>query len=142
IVPSAWPAALGHAALEVVVHGSDLGLLCRLPRAVSGGILTNLAAQRATFRCVSEKLERELLELCPRLKGRTMVRPCAIDLSEAPTRQQARRDLRLGPEPLVLIVGRLISGKRTSVALNASTLLPGVQTAVVGDGPALASLKA
>jgi phosphatidylinositol alpha 1,6-mannosyltransferase len=141
LVPSAWPAALGHAQLEVVVHGSDVRLLAKLPRVLSTGILSSLLARRATFQCVSEALEHELLLLHSRLAGATSVRPCSIDLDAAPTREQARASLQLGNRQLVLIVGRLVAGKRTSVALNASELLPNVQVVVVGDGPELTRLE-
>ncbi len=141
IIPSAWPAALGHSPLHVVAHGSDVRLLGRLPRAVSRRILASLQVRGASFQCVSRALRSELLELCPELEPQIEVKPCAIDVAQAPTRAQARVELGVGSTPLLVVVGRLVRDKRVSLALAAGSLVPGARIAVVGDGPELPRLR-
>lgn len=140
IVPSAWPSALGHGPLTVVAHGSDVRLLRALPRAVSRRILSQLVAQGASFRCVSEALRRDLADLCPELAARARVAPCALSLDRAPSRERARTALGIR-DRLVVFVGRVIPGKRLDVGLGAAELLPDVNVVVVGDGPSLADLR-
>lgn len=140
VVPSAWPSALGHGPLTVVAHGSDVRLLAAFPRAVSRRILGQLIAKGATFRCVSEALRRDLIELCPELAPRAQVAPCRVSLEGAPTRERSRRALGIR-ERLIVFVGRVIPGKRLDVGLRAAELLPNVSVVVVGDGPSLAALE-
>jgi len=140
IVPSAWPSALGHAPLTVVAHGSDVRLLGALPRSVSRRILRQLVNQGASFRCVSEELRRDLVELCPEVRARASVAPCALSLASAPTRERARSVLGVRSR-LVVFVGRVVAGKRLDVGLGAAALLPDVDVVVVGDGPALSELR-
>lgn len=140
IVPSAWPSALGHAPLTVVAHGSDVRLLRALPRAVSRRILKQLVAQGASFRCVSEALRRDLVELCPEAGARARVAPCALSLEAAPSRERARSALGVH-DRLVVFVGRVIPSKRLDIGLGAAELLPDVSVVVVGDGPSLTDLS-
>jgi len=140
IVPCAWPSAIGHRPLTVVAHGSDVRLLSTLPRAVSRRMLTQLLSQGASFRCVSETLRRELVELCPEVADHSRVAPCLLSVGGAPTRVRARAELDVH-QRLVVFVGRLVPGKRLDLGLSASQLLPDVQVVVVGDGPELADLR-
>lgn len=140
IVPSAWPSALGHAPLTVVAHGSDVRLLRALPRSASQRILSQLVAQGASFRCVSEALRSDLVDLCPEAGARASVAPCALSLGAAPSRERARSTLGIHTR-LVVFVGRVVAGKRLDVGLGAAALLPDVSVVVVGDGPALAELR-
>ena len=140
IVPCAWPSALGYAPLTVVAHGSDVRLLRALPRTVSRRILSQLVARGASFRCVSEALRADLVDLCPEAAARSSVEPCALSLASAPSRNQARVSLGVQAR-LVVFVGRVVLGKRLDVGLNAAALLPDVSVVVVGDGPALAELR-
>ncbi|HEY6722371.1 MAG TPA: glycosyltransferase family 4 protein [Polyangiaceae bacterium] len=140
IVPSAWPSALGHAPLTVVAHGSDVRLLRALPRPVSRRILGQLVAQGASFRCVSEALRRDLVELCPKLAARARVAPCALSLDRVPTRDSARSSLDVR-DRLVVFVGRVIPSKRLDIGLGAAELLSDVDIVVVGDGPCMEELR-
>jgi len=141
LVPSGFPIALAarKSELEVVVHGSDLRLLERLPRPLTQTIIARLVSRDARFRCVSHDLRERLRALAPVTAAR--VAPCAIDVSFAPTRTTARADLELADDALVvLVVGRLVASKRTDVALVAASLL-GADVVVIGDGPERARLE-
>jgi teichuronic acid biosynthesis glycosyltransferase TuaC len=142
-VPSAWPIASGHphGKLEVVVHGSDARLIGRLPRFVRRRIARSLRA--AEVRTVSEELRQALgRALGPGVAARASVRPALLELTFAPTRVNARRELGIREgERLVVVAGRLIPGKRTEVALAAARLLEATRIVVVGDGPERARLE-
>jgi teichuronic acid biosynthesis glycosyltransferase TuaC len=143
LVPSAVPIALlQRAPLEVVVHGSDVALLERLPRPVARLVVWLLVRRGANFRCVSHDLRNRLIRLSgAALAALARVEPCAVDLSAAPTREQARARLGIGVQVgLAVVVGRLVPGKRVQRAISAASLLP-VEVVVVGDGPELAAAK-
>jgi glycosyltransferase involved in cell wall biosynthesis len=144
IVPCGWPAAFGSAApLEVVAHGSDVRLLGALPRPLRVSIVGSLLARKAQFRFVSLELRRRLAESTGFSQlDAAAVQPAALDLTCAPTREAARRELGITPNARVAaIVSRLLPAKRTAVALTAATLLPKTEVLVVGDGPELRSLR-
>lgn len=136
IVPSAWPACRSFAdRLEVVAHGSDVRLLSKLPRLLSERLVNRLIERGARFRVVSGQLLEQLSALCPAVVEVSRVEPAAIDVSRAPTRRKARRELSLGTETLLVVVARLVPEKRVRVALNAAQLLAPDYVVVVGDGP-------
>ncbi len=144
IVPCGWPIALTQRApLEVVAHGSDVRLLERAPRALRDHILGKLIQRGATFRFVSsELLERLARASAPCLRARSHVQPCAIDVTGAPDRAQARRRLRVAPEQrLVVIASRLVKSKRVETALSAAALIGPARCVVFGDGPERRSLQ-
>jgi teichuronic acid biosynthesis glycosyltransferase TuaC len=143
VVPSAWPIALaGHGSLEVVAHGSDVALIERLPGAIRRRLIAGLLRRGARFRFVSHELYARMLQASSRaLEGSSFVEPSPIDVSGAPSRQQARRRLGLAPEArLFVVVARLIREKRVAVALAALELVPG-GVVVIGDGPERAELE-
>lgn len=142
LLPCGWPIAGSVCAeLEVVVHGSDVALLERLPPPVARRIARGLAARAARVRCVSGELATRLLALAPELGPQLATEPCAIDVSAAPSRREARRRLGILPsERLVVVAARLIAEKRVEVALGAATLLP-AEVVVLGDGPERARLQ-
>lgn len=138
IVPCAWPLAwqLPYP-LEVVAHGSDVRLLLSLPHALREWVLSRLVGRGAHFRFVSHELRAALLNhsRLP-LARRSSVRPCAIEVSGAPSRAEARDMLGIPSGTRVAaVVGRLIAGKRIPTALGAATLLPRTLTVVIGEGP-------
>jgi glycosyltransferase involved in cell wall biosynthesis len=145
LVPSGFPVLfaleLDGAALELVVHGSDARLLEKLPRPFARGILRALT-RNARIRCVSQ----ELADLLDRVAGQSLagqvyVEPLALETEQAPTRAKAREDLGLADSTrLVVVVARLLPDKRVREALEATTLVPSVEVAVVGDGSELAKL--
>lgn len=144
IIPNGWPIALGTTAeLEIVAHGSDVRLLCRLPRALRMKIVRGLLARGVRLRFVSSELRQRLAAGgLPELYQRSVVSQSPIDISSAPTRATARRDRGLrDDERLVLCVGRLVKPKRTELALAAASLLPRARIVVVGDGPELQTLQ-
>jgi glycosyltransferase involved in cell wall biosynthesis len=144
IVPCAWPAALGSAApLEIVAHGSDVRLLGALPRRLRVSIVGSLLARDARFRFVSGELRQRLAESTGFAQlNDSAVEPAALDLSDAPDREAARRALAIAADArVVTIVSRLVASKRTEVALSAATLLPKSVVLVVGDGPELSRLR-
>jgi len=143
LVPSGWPIGVrsAKAPLEVVVHGSDLGVVEALPRALRERLAQRLAS--ASIRCVSTELRERLgRALGPPFSARASVAPSPLELDPTPERSAARRALGLAPDArLVVMVGRLVRAKRCNVALRAATLVPGARLVVVGDGPERARLE-
>jgi teichuronic acid biosynthesis glycosyltransferase TuaC len=145
LLPSGFPLLvaldLDGAALELIVHGSDARLLEKLPRPLARRILLALT-KKARIRCVSQ----ELADLLRHVAGQSLgdqiyVEPLAIETQHAPTRASAREQLGLPDSArLVVVVARLLPNKRVREALEATTLVPSVQVAVVGDGSELAAL--
>ncbi len=142
-VPSAWPIASRRRRqkLEVVVHGSDARLIGRLPGFLRRRIARALG--NAEVRTVSEELRQELARsLGPRLAAAARVEPARLDLGHAPNRTDARTTLGVGSdERLIVIAGRLVTGKRAGVALTAARLLSDARVVVLGDGPERATLE-
>jgi len=146
LLPCAWPIALSFgskAALELVGHGSDVRLFCRLPAALRARIARAWLARGAELRVTSHELADALASTNPELTPAVRVAPSPLDMSGAPTRASARRALQL-PETarVALIAGRLIAEKRVDLALQALELIEDVTPVVVGDGPELVSLRA
>jgi glycosyltransferase involved in cell wall biosynthesis len=142
LVPSAWPITRGlRTRLDVIVHGSDLALVEKLPRPVRASIAQHLAA--ATIRCVSAELRDRLGHaLGAQLAERARVEPSPLELEPVPDRRAARATLGNAPDArLVVVVGRLVASKRARVALTAGGLVPGAELVVVGDGPERSELE-
>jgi teichuronic acid biosynthesis glycosyltransferase TuaC len=137
IVPCAWPIAAQRAgrSLEIVAHGSDVRLLARLPAPLRRHIARRLAG--AEVRCASDELRRALAAaLGPFPPSKLRVEPPALALPRSRTRGEARAELGLdADERVIVVVGRLVAGKRVDVALRAASLIPRARTIVVGDGP-------
>ena len=131
--------------VEVVVHGSDARLFAHLP-AGHGWVGRELVRSRARLRFVSSELHDLVLGSLPRsqrqvLEPLSRVEPCAIDLSGALSRAQARELLGIAPEASVaVIVARLIPGKRVQVALEACERVLELHALVIGEGPERARL--
>lgn len=147
LLPCAFPVALGSrlrgARLEVVVHGSDARLLASLGKPCARGIMALLLRRNAHFRCVSSELA-ELLERCAGrpLGSRISVLPTRLELGRCPSRGAARERLGVASNAsLVVLVGRLIPGKRMHEALLAASLVAGITVVVVGDGPEGSALE-
>lgn len=143
IVPSAWPVAIGAGQnLEIVVHGSDVAVLERLPRRLATAIVRSLLDGGARFRFVSDELRRRVGGFDPRALGpdmRTKASPVRID--GVPDRCTARARFAIrDDERLAVIVGRLVSGKRTDVAIAWASARAD-RVIVIGDGPERRSLE-
>jgi teichuronic acid biosynthesis glycosyltransferase TuaC len=142
LVPCAWPIATRRApALEAVAHGSDVRLLCKLPRWLLRSLLKELTRTGTELRFVSHE-QRALLERAADMSlGASRVAPAALDLAASPSRGVARRALQLADDVrLLLVVARLVPGKRVSTALAAVSFLPDATVVVVGGGPLLPEL--
>lgn len=145
IVPCAFPICAPawnvQRRLEVVAHGSDVRLLARLPIAVQRTIFA--ALRGADLRCTSSELRDELVRAGGSgLAARVRVAPSPVDVTGAPRRELARQRLGIAADALLLvIVGRLVAGKRVDVALGAARLIAGATCVVVGDGPERAALE-
>ena len=138
LVPSAWPIAFGLTrSLEVVVHGSDVGVLEKMPEWAAHRIVRSLVRCGATFRFVSSALrDRASRATRTDVTGCSTVKPCAIDVDATLGTTEARALLGIDPSlRLVAVVGRLVPSKRLDVALGAARLVPGAEVVVVGDGP-------
>ncbi len=158
LVPSAFPllsspglsSLHSSAELEVVAHGSDVRLLARLPRPLRNSILRALFRRNARLRFVSLALREELLrspglarDVRTWLETRSEIRPAALEMTGAPSRAEARARHAIPDDArLLVIVGRLVPGKRAEVALAAAHLVPGARVVVVGGGPEQARLEA
>jgi glycosyltransferase involved in cell wall biosynthesis len=148
VLPCAWPIAtlaLGRhnsAQLELVGHGSDVRLFCRLPTRLRRHIAGAWLERGARLRVTSSELAELLSSANPELSASLRVEASPIDIAGALERDDARRALGL-PEtqPLALVVSRLIPGKRVALALQALALLDGISVVVVGDGPELEVLR-
>ena len=143
IVPCGWPIATRRArrSLEIVAHGSDVRLLARLPAPLRRHIARSLAG--ADVRCASEELRRELAcALGPLPHSTLRVEPPALELPCSLSRAEARAALGVAAhERVLVVVGRLVAGKRVEVALRAASLIPRARSVVVGDGPERAALE-
>ena len=145
LVPCAWPLALSvqpTAELELVGHGSDVRLFCRLPNPLRKRIARTWLARRAALRVTSTELAGLLRDANPELAPALRVEPSPLSIAGVPTRQVARRVLGLDQsQSVALIVGRLVSEKRVALALKALSLLDQIAVVVVGDGPELSALR-
>lgn len=146
LAPCAWPLALcaePSTELELIGHGSDVRLFCRLPSPLRTRIARAWLARGARLRVTSAELAGALRLANPELSGALRVEASPIDVEGVPTREGARHALGI-PEakPLALIASRLVPEKRVGVALQALALLDELSVVVVGDGPELASLQA
>lgn len=138
IVPGAWPIAVGTGPrLEVIVHGSDVAVLERLPQRFAAAMVRSLLDVGARFRFVSDELRARVGRFDARALGpfaRVEASPVRVD--GVPDRRTARARLGIGrDERLAVIVGRLVPGKRTDVAITWATARAD-RVVVIGDGPA------
>ncbi|HTM45388.1 MAG TPA: glycosyltransferase family 4 protein [Polyangiaceae bacterium] len=154
LIPSGWPIAnltgptRRSTEVECVCHGSDVRLLEAFPGIFQRRVIAQLARPEVRLRCVSHDLKSRLLHIAPTLAAQLTVKPCAIDVEHAPPREQARAELQIPPnEKLVLIVARLIPGKRVDIALSAladfadSGHHSQIRAVVIGDGPQMLQLS-
>jgi glycosyltransferase involved in cell wall biosynthesis len=138
ILPSGFPiACAGAGAIEVVLHGSDVRLLARLPERLRRAIVEYLIRRGARFRFVSQALLDDCLRVTtPDLLARASVAPCPIDTTGTPTREEARRRFGIETdERVAVVVGRLVAGKRPIEAVNMALARGADRIVVVGDGP-------
>lgn len=140
-LPWAWFLLRPGAKLTVVVHGSDLRLLLRLPSPLINGTLLALRKTGASLRFVSEALKAQLLECrlhraAQALVAAAEVRSSPLETKTSCSKAEARANTGVAPQRrLVVIVGRLITQKRAQTALAAASLIPGSYVVVIGDGP-------
>jgi len=146
LVPCAWPIAASvdsSTELELIGHGSDVRLFCRLPSPVRQRIARAWLTRRAQLRVTSNELADVLRAANPELTTALRVAASPIDVVNVPSRGAARAELGIAATtPLALIVARLIPEKRVALALRALALLDDLSAVVVGDGPELSALRA
>ncbi|HEY3255424.1 MAG TPA: glycosyltransferase, partial [Polyangiaceae bacterium] len=145
LLPCAWPIALSlesTSELELIGHGSDVRLFCRLPSPLRTRIARAWLARRASLRVTSSQLADALRTVNPELASSLRVEVSPLDVEGVPSRSAARSALGI-PETkrLALIVARLVPEKRVALALQALALLDELSAVVVGDGPELAALQ-
>jgi len=148
IVPCGYPLAIGASGeLEVVLHGSDVGVVVSLPAFVRAHILRRLLAREARFRFVSESLRSKLLQTLAspereRVAARSHVEPPRISVHRANETEvrRCRSVLGRGDRPQWVLCARLISSKRVDVAIREAARR-GAQLTVIGDGPLRSSLE-
>jgi glycosyltransferase involved in cell wall biosynthesis len=147
VLPSAWPvlacSRIRTANVEIVAHGSDARLFAALPAPLRHAIARTFTRRGARVRCTSLELKRVLERALGRnFGGDIRVAASPVSVAGAPSRERARE--RLGIEKatrVLVIVGRLVRGKRVDVALRALSLVPDARVMVVGDGPERAELE-
>lgn len=146
LLPCAWPVALSagaHTELELIGHGSDVRLFCRLPGWFRARVARSWLARGAKLRVTSGELADAIRAVTPELSSALRVEASPIDVQHAPSRAAARLALGVSPsQSLALIVARLVPEKRVALALQALALLADLSAVVVGDGPELPSLRA
>ena len=146
LLPCAWPIAISSqpkAALELIGHGSDVRLFCRLPSLLRTRIARAWLARGAQLRVTSRELADAIHAATPELSPALRVEASPIDIEHVPTRQAARETLGISQhQSLALLVARLVPEKRVALALQALALIQDLSAVVVGDGPELASLRA
>jgi glycosyltransferase involved in cell wall biosynthesis len=136
VVPCGWPIAVhARGALEVVAHGSDVGLVERLPRPARAALVSALLSRGARFRFVSEDLRRRFVRATtPAVLEASLVAPCAISVEGAPSRASARARFGIGEERVAVVVGRLVASKDPVGAVRLAEKSVD-RVVVVGDGP-------
>ncbi len=146
ILPAFWPICRDFVGQTVVVaHGSDVGLLERLPTPFQHAIVNALGRGNVQLRCVSNELAARLQRLARAYRAREFsidVEPPRLDVPTLPSRHELRRQLGFSAAPLVVLVGRAVKDKRLDVAIEAvraASLLAALTTppriVVIGDGP-------
>jgi len=145
LVPCAWPIATSvdsASELELIGHGSDVRLFCRLPSPLRRRIARTWLARRARLRVTSHELAELLRCANPELASALHVAASPIDVADVPSRAAARTELGIAEsDSVALIVARLIPEKRVALALQALALVDAISTVVVGDGPELFALR-
>jgi glycosyltransferase involved in cell wall biosynthesis len=143
---SGWPLGVlfsrtSPAVLEVVAHGSDVRLFEKLPAWLRRRIARDFARQSANLQFVSEELKARMARAAgspdlQRYIEAQAVGAMPLDLPTVPHRDEARRQLGIGADDrILLIVGRLIEGKRVLQALRAALLVPNARVVALGSGP-------
>jgi len=146
LLPGFWPICCDFdAETHVVAHGTDVGVLERLPTALQRSVVSALCRDNVAVRCVSRDLSARLSHLSAKLatgKLRIAVAPSPLEVPNLPSRAELQRELCLDGAPVVVVVGRAVKDKRIDLAisaiLSASSLIPPAITptiVVVGDGP-------
>ena len=146
LLPSAWPLASfadANAELELVGHGSDVRLFCRLPKQLRKRIVNGWLARGTSMRVTSNELAALLVSVNPELAEHVRIAPSPIELPSTPSRAAARTQLGLAStEKVAVIVARLVPGKRVAEALAQLSMLGELSVIVIGDGPESAALRA
>jgi len=146
LVPCAWPIAQSVAPtseLELIGHGSDVRLFCRLPASLRRRIARSWLAQRARVRVTSHELADALRAATPELANAVYVAASPIDVVDVPARNAARAALGIAHgKNVALVVARLVPEKRVALALQALSRLDEFSAVVIGDGPELSALRA
>ncbi|WP_298824573.1 glycosyltransferase [uncultured Piscinibacter sp.] len=125
----------------LTARGTDVNVLARLP-GISARIRTAMAGAAAVI-TVSPGLRDSLLEIDPSVRNVSVLRNGVdTELFFPEATDAAREAFGLGSAPLMLSVGNLVPEKGQLLAIEALTLLPGWELAIVGDGPQASSLKA
>jgi glycosyltransferase involved in cell wall biosynthesis len=148
VVPCAFPLALACGGeLDVVLHGSDVRVVCSLPSLVRKSIFRRLLARGAAFRFVAEELRDRLLAGLPpvereSIRTRSRVEPARIEVPRATDAEleRCRSILGRGDRPRWVFCGRLIPSKRVDIAIREAARR-GAELTVIGDGPLRAPLE-
>ncbi len=168
-VPVVFPALVGpalvpprlawwlpeRASLSVHAHGADVRALLAFPAALRHAVVRATCERASEVVFAAEPLRSSLVRALPpalavalRRGSRVAAPPLGLDVSSLAQAARAARANRLradmGGGPLVVMVGRLVPGKRVERALSAVALArhrhPHLRLAVVGSGPELPRL--
>jgi teichuronic acid biosynthesis glycosyltransferase TuaC len=139
-----------RASLFVHAHGADVRALLAFPAALRHAVVRATCERASEVVFAAEPLRSSLERALPpaladalRLRSRVAAPPLGLEVSPLAQAARAARANRLradmGGGPLVVMVGRLVPGKRVERALAAAALArrshPNLRLAVVGDGP-------
>lgn len=147
IIPAGVPLLWDHPApLEVVAHGADVRLLCRLPQLVRSHIVRRLLDRQTTFRFVARASLQTLGSKLPaaletQLVQASYVEPAAVEIPDVSVRvAQIHPLMEEHRDGFVVAVGRLIELKRFDVAIQSASRA-GVPIVIIGEGPLRANLE-
>jgi glycosyltransferase involved in cell wall biosynthesis len=147
LLPAGYPvlthAEVGHAELEIVVHGSDARLVERWPAPIRKRLFAQLSRKGVRLRCVSGQLSDVIRRAAGDAYPQPIrVLPAALEIGTVKTKQAARAELGIAPQQrIVVIAARLVPDKRVDCALRAAALVPGLEALVIGDGEEADSLR-
>jgi glycosyltransferase involved in cell wall biosynthesis len=142
LVPCGFPMAEAvRGELEVVSHGSDVGLFAHMPRSLRTYVAGRLLVRGARFRFVSESLRIKLLcslnetqRAAVSERSRVepasiaVLRPCEADV------ERCRSILGGDGRPRWVTCARLIASKRVDRVIEEASR-QGAQLTIIGDGP-------
>jgi len=148
LVPCGYPLGLvERGELDVVLHGSDVRLVLRLPARLRAHVVSRLVSRGASFRFVSDELRSKLISSLPPTEGECLRGASRVEMPHIDVSRGREATANREAEPLHdgrarwVVCSRLIGSKRVDRAIREAARRD-VELTVVGDGPLRAELEA